>query len=535
MSPGVTTQGGNGPRDISVSIRGSNERQTFAVRNIQISEDGFPVTQPDGTGRTDLTDPHAYSGVDVVQGPSSALYGNYGTGGAVNFHVRQTEGLELGTDFGSFGFKNDYLSYGSAGDNYTFSGFISNVRGDQYTDHTQYNTFTANLLASYSLTPKDRITFKFIDNELQTNLSIRLSLNQYEANPWQLGCGALAVAGCASVSLYANGFNGTKVAESADQAGLGRNDRRTIGGARWEHDLTPNTLLRVQFVWDNRDINQPTSATSAVGTYPSFNLVTDLTRHGSLFGQQSTSYVAAWFNFQDTKSVTYNVMPGGNATLGAAAANVYGSTWDGGLRGRQEIVLGSRWTATVGAGIERTELKATEGVFAYPASATPTLTYIPAKRYFTNIAPDAGLRFQALSKLALHTHLGTGYGTPQISNLYITPQGVNGNNTALKTQKNIGLDVGPDWTPGPWLRLTATAFQEWYHDELVTQSPGVNLQSFTFNAPASSHKGVNALADLRPLYWVLPGFRIRASYLFDRQIYTDYFETLSGGNFSIHL
>ena len=228
LSPGVTTTQGNGPRDISVSIRGSNERQTFAVRNIQISEDGFPVTQPDGTGRTDLTDPHAYSGVDVVQGPSSALYGNYGSGGAVNFHTRQTEGIEVGTDFGSFGFENDYAAFGASGDQYRFSGFLSNVRGSQYTDHTQYNTFTANILASYSVTPRDRITIKFIDNELQTNLSIRLSLSQYQTNPWQLGCGSLAAAGCASVSLYANGFNGTKVALSADQAGLGRNDRRTI-------------------------------------------------------------------------------------------------------------------------------------------------------------------------------------------------------------------------------------------------------------------------------------------------------------------
>ena len=532
LSPGVTTTQGNGPRDISVSIRGSNERQTFAVRNIQISEDGFPVTQPDGTGRTDLTDPHAYSGVDVVQGPSSALYGNYGSGGAVNFHTRQTEGIEVGTDFGSFGFKNDYAAFGASGDQYRFSGFLSNVRGSQYTDHTQYNTFTANILASYSVTPKDRITIKFIDNELQTNLSIRLSLTQYQTNPWQLGCGSLAAAGCASVSLYANGFNGAKIALSADQAGLGRNDRRTIMGSRWEHDLTPNTLLRTQFVWDNRDINQPTGATSAVGTYPSYNVITDLIRHGTLFGLQSTSYIAASFNFQQSKSITYNVAPGGEATLGGVASNVYGTTWDGGFRARQEMVLAPRWTATVGAGVERTELKAREGVDSYPTNATPTIVYIPAKRYYTNFAPDAGLRFQALQKLALHTHLGTGYGTPQISNLYVTPQGVNGNNTQLKTQKNIGLDVGADWTPGPWLRLNATGFQEWFHDELVTQSPGVNLQSYTFNAPASSHKGVNALADLRPLYPVLPGLRFRASYLFDRQTYTNYYETLSGGNFS---
>jgi iron complex outermembrane recepter protein len=78
---------GNGPRDIGISIRGSNARNTFGIRNIVVLEDGFPVTQPDGLSRTDLMDPHAYGGVDVYRGPSSAMFGNYATGGAINFRL----------------------------------------------------------------------------------------------------------------------------------------------------------------------------------------------------------------------------------------------------------------------------------------------------------------------------------------------------------------------------------------------------------------------------------------------------------------
>ena len=531
LSPGVTTAQGNGPRDVSVSIRGSNERQTYGVRNIQMSEDGFPVTQPDGLGRTDLSDPHAYGGVDVVQGPASALYGNYATGGAVNFHTRQTQGIEVGTDFGSFGYTNDYLAFGAAGDQYRVSALISDVRGSLYTDHTDYNTFTANILASYSLTPKDRITFKFIDNELATDLSIRLSLNQYKLNPWQQGCASLAAAGCASVSLFANGFNGAKVAQSADQAGLGRSDRRTIVGGRWEHDLTQNTMWRTQFVWDDRDINQPTSSTSAIGPYPSYNVISDLIRHGTLHGRQTTSYVAVSFNYENLKSFTYNVAPGGNATLGGLTQTVFGTHWNGAIRARQEIVLARRWTAVVGAGIERTRLAATESIYTYPTSATPTIGLIPALREYWNFAPDAGLRFQATSQLAIHSHVGVGYGTPQVTNLFITPQGTFGNNTLLQPQKNVGIDLGVEWTAGRYVKLSAAGFQEWFHNELVTQSPGVNLQSYTFNAPASSHKGVEGVAEVRPAP-MLPGLRIRGSYLFDRQIYTNYMETLTAGKFA---
>ncbi|MGH6842255.1 MAG: TonB-dependent receptor plug domain-containing protein, partial [Methylocella sp.] len=75
-SPGVSLKQGNGARDVGISIRGSNARNPFAIRNIQVFEDGFPVTQADGLSRTDLTDPHAYGAIDVIRGPSSALYGN---------------------------------------------------------------------------------------------------------------------------------------------------------------------------------------------------------------------------------------------------------------------------------------------------------------------------------------------------------------------------------------------------------------------------------------------------------------------------
>jgi iron complex outermembrane receptor protein len=84
-SPGVSFKQGNGPRDIGISIRGSNARNTFGIRNIVVLEDGFSVTQPDGLSRTDLLDPHAYGAVDIYRGPSSAMFGNYATGGAINF------------------------------------------------------------------------------------------------------------------------------------------------------------------------------------------------------------------------------------------------------------------------------------------------------------------------------------------------------------------------------------------------------------------------------------------------------------------
>ena len=68
------------------------------------------------------------------------------------------------------------------------------------------------------------------------------------------------------------------------QAGLGREDRRTIVGGRWEHDFDNTTTWRNQFVFDDRNISQPTGATSAIGDFPSYNYMSDVTKRGEIFG-----------------------------------------------------------------------------------------------------------------------------------------------------------------------------------------------------------------------------------------------------------
>jgi iron complex outermembrane recepter protein len=131
-SPGVSMKQGNGPRDIGISIRGSNARNGFGIRNIVVLEDGFPVTQPDGLSRTDLTDPHAYSGVEVYRGPSSAMFGNYATGGAINFRVwrgGEVNGMFNGVEGGSFGYLNNWSIIGNKSANFEGSIFATTCVG----------------------------------------------------------------------------------------------------------------------------------------------------------------------------------------------------------------------------------------------------------------------------------------------------------------------------------------------------------------------------------------------------------------------
>jgi iron complex outermembrane receptor protein len=527
-SPGVSFKQGNGPRDIGISIRGSNARNTFGIRNIVVLEDGFSVTQPDGLSRTDLLDPHAYGAVDVYRGPSSAMFGNYATGGAINFRLwrgDQINGARYGFESGSFGYVNNYAIIGGRNERAEGTAFMSDVRGDGYISHSAFNTQTLNALGAYSVTPDDRVTVKAIENKLTTDLSVRLSLNQFMNNPFQRGCinAVNAAPGCATINLLANGFAGATVPQTAEEAALGRHDWRNIGGIRWEHDFDSQTTWRTQAVFDDKNINQPTGTTSAIGDSPSYNLLTNVTQRGSLFGFDAVHFVELFYARQRLTNYTWNVTPGGG--LGALSSFYDGGhhvNWGG--RFREEIGLAPNWLGYVAAGVESTTIAAVNTIFSFPGGAAVPAPF-SIQRDFLNYAPEAGLLYRANDAWQFRGRAATGYGTPQISNLTVTAQGVSGNNSQLASQTNVGLDVGADFTPDRTVKLSVTGFYEFFRNELVTQSPGAGLLNFTFNVPRSVHRGMELAGDWRPS----PGWRLIAAYTWLDQFYVDYTEQLSAG------
>ena len=529
-SPGVSFKQGNGPRDIGISIRGSNARNGFGVRNIVVLEDGFSVTQPDGLSRTDLIDPHAYGAVDVYRGPSSAMFGNYATGGAINFRLwrgDQINGARYGFESGSFGYVNNYALIGGRNEKAEGTIFMSDVRGDGYISHSGFNTQTFNALGTYSITPDDRVTFKAIENKLTANLSTRLSLNQFVANPFQRGCtnaNAVSVAlGCATVNLLANGFGGTTIQQTADEGAFGRHDWRNIGGLRWEHDFDQQTTWRTQAVFDDKNINQPTGATSAIGDSPSYNLLTNVTQRGNFFGFDAVHFMEVFYARERLTNYTWNVTPGGG--LGSLSSFYDGGhhvNWGG--RFREEIGLSPNWMGYVAAGIESTTIAAVNTVFGFPGGAAVPAPF-SVQRDFLNYAPEAGLLYRLNEAWQFRGRASTGYGTPTISNLTVTAAGVSGNNSQLASQTNVGLDVGADFTPNQTVKLSVTGFYEFFRNELVTHSPGAGLQNFTFNVPRSVHRGFELAADWRPV----PGWRWITAYTWLDQFYIDYTEQLSAG------
>lgn len=504
-TPGVFLKEGNGPRDVGISIRGSGAKTTFAIRNIKVFDDWFPTTQPDGLSRMDLNDPHAYEGVDVLRGPSSAFYDNYALGGVVNFRTRKgrdIRGFEIGNEGGSYGYSNHYVHIGDQLDKLEYSLFGGHVRGDGFLAHSKFNTTTENLVATFTPDEKRSITLKVINNDIDTKVPSRLTLAEFRAHPRSAG----------RTFVTGKGF------VTPQQADQGRNDNRTIVGARYEQQLDAQTGFRVLGTYDLKDINQ-TFGTIGDSENPSFNFYTDITREGSLWGLAAKHYAGFFFNRIEQESSNFFNLADGQGSRGDLQANSRGHIRNIGGRVREEVQFSPQWTGYIGVGVEGSEIRAE---VRSRNSTTAPLSRVDVRREFLSVAPEAGVIFRVNPDLQLRGRVATAYSIPGIGDLTTATTGLAGNNTGLKPQRNVGVELGIDIRPLPTLTTSLTGYYEFFFNEFVRQSPGAGLASFTSNAPNAEHRGIELELAWRPF----AGAKVSTSYTFNDHIYTEFTENI---------
>lgn len=564
-SPGVSVQQGNNARDLFISIRGSGNRLgagfPFGVRNIMLYEDGFPIMTADGNGRTDMLDPHSFAAVDVYRGPSSALFGNYAYAGAINFRTfsgAEIDGVHTGSEFGSFGYVNNYVRVGKAVKDSTLGAFdlaffASDANGSGFAARGAYTAKQAKILGRWDITPTDRVIVKYLASNIRSEFINRESLNAFYFNPFQQGC-AIAPAAvnpflCNNLNVPANGIftAGTLfpppgvtlaplVNQSVWQLGSHLNSLRQIAGVQFEHDFDNNTTWRSQFTYDYHDYINGTWPPPKVGPAafgglggpvgirgPTVGITaqTDITSHIPIFGFPATHFLQFFYSNAKTTNPLYNQIANTwySGRIGAPVAKIDSYTSNIGLRAREEIALAPGLTGVIGFSANWNRVWGVNTVYNYAINLQPRFpTQIAVDNDYWNTAPEASLTYRYNPEWQVRARYATGYSTPTFLFLTNTRNGVGQN--PLKAQTNMGVDLGIDWTPRPDLTVSVTGFNEWHRNEILTLNNA--LVSYQTNIPSSLHRGVELNADWRPF----EGWRLIAAYTFNNQFFTNYWDDL---------
>lgn len=112
--PGVLAQNRyNFAQNLRLSIRGFGARAPFGIRGIRILVDGFPETLPDGQSQVDGIDLESAEHIEVIRGPSSALYGN-AAGGVIQVRTAEPPAEPYGELRASAG-SHDFWRLGARG------------------------------------------------------------------------------------------------------------------------------------------------------------------------------------------------------------------------------------------------------------------------------------------------------------------------------------------------------------------------------------------------------------------------------------
>jgi len=485
--PGVIIRQANGPRDFSISIRGSGVKTTFAVRELKMYEDGFIQTQSDGLSRLDIHDPWFMRSVEVTKGASSSLYDNYALGGMIHFKTRRgsdINGVETFLSGGSFGYQKQAVAVGKQYQNLDVSLFVSNVAEQGYIRHSDYDTQTINFNFRFKIDDKQNFYFKAINNWLDANVPTRLTLSQFRDNPRYAG--------------------GTSTSNDAKLLAQRRLDRRTIIGGLYERELDANTTLTIEADYDLKDINQTfTQITDNIN--PNYKHYTDLRHNGRLGDMPLKSYVGFFVNNMEQEGQSFANQGDYQGTRGVLRQRTRGTIRNVGGRVREELEFVPKWTLAGGLGFEQSQLSIQAIDYS---SAGAVSTRASADRTFSNWAPELSLSWKPAEGYRHWIRGSTGYGIPQLSNLTTGLDGLAGTNFALKPQRNLNVEIGTESQVHKTLTLSATGYYVFFKNEIISQVNSSSGGSFSVNADSSQYRGVELAYNWRPA----AGWRFSGAY-----------------------
>ena len=482
-----------GSSRVTISIRGAGATAADGARGVRLFIDGIPKNNAGGSAQDFINiDLSAAERIEVLRGPSSALYGNQ-AGGVVSITTESggpRPAFAVSQVLGSYGFSRTHVGGGGQGSNQRVNYFATAFKTalDGFRENSSQDD--AGFSGKLGVTIDDRSTLSLVtayDNSTQ-RLPGELTSGEMATDPRQANPVAMA-------------FGGTSLA--LDEFRFGGTYRRDFTAAQVEATgyYTPRGVAYLNI--ETLRVNQHFVNRGASG-----RIVVP-----AVFG--TPVRVTTGIDYQNTPITTGGFGRGNTPLAGRSLSEVEESATTLGPFALVDVALGGRVSATAGLRYDHITFS-TENLIR-PQDGRSDIVY-------EQLSPRLGVTFRLTQDVAVYSSYNEGFEAPILDQLRNSPA-PDGEFVANRTVRPFDVhafEVGARGQIG-WLTIEASAYRQRTNNLIVAQSflrppPLTGQFSAVVNAGKVDQNGLELGMALRPH----TGMRLAGSYTYSDFTYRDF-------------
>ncbi len=485
-----------------VSIRGQGILTERGIRGIEVLLDGIPLNDPSGFA-PDLYDVD-WAGVrriEVIRGPSGALYGGGSSAGVINV-VTQDGGegeAGLSATFGANGFWKARGAYGEGDDHAAFRISAARTMGDGNRDHSAFAGTNVYGKAHFHPSAGVRLTAVLAGTSYFNENPEGLNRAQLEADPYQ------ANPDSATYNEYARTRRVTAGLSGSVQSGAGASGASTLDfsvyGRRTEFtESVPSTV-------QHRTITNP-------GAFALYSFGLGAHRFG----------IGADVSAQHIDEYRNPHVPGSPATTDERVADQVIRQSAYGVHVMDHVELAAHWGVFANLRYDRVHQALTDHL------QNEAIGDLSGARDFSRTTGRLGVTWNPRADFGMYATWGQGFTPPSTEEMLANPVHQGGFNEVIVPATSRGEELG---ARGTWKRLTydVAVFHLDTSDDFeryrIAERP---LETFYGNAGDTRRYGL----ELSTAWTPAPPLAVRAAYTYShftyREIRSLVFPSATAGN-----